>query len=586
MVAALWRVISLRWGRLAAGCTAALFFAVPLLLALPLALNEAWTKDAWRDLLADPQWPLALWLSLRTAMLSTAVAFGLTLALVAHLHGTVLWARLGAGLGPMLAVPHAAFAIGLAWLVAPAGWTARALAPLAGWDSPPPWTTVNDPQGWALTTVLVLKELPFLLWSALALFNRPEVAQTLRREIAVARTLGYSPRAWWWRVGWLMWLPRLAWPVLAVLAYGLTVVDLALLVGPGSPPTMAVLTWQGLSDANIARNAQSAASAWLLSALLAALVLTFWALWKVSRKLWLRRATRGDRPAASAATTATTATTASASPASTAVRPHPVAKAVLAILALIYAAVAASLVVLSVAGVWRFPAMWPDIISLAHWGQVTSSLGTVGFTAALGVLAGASALLLTVAWLEAAPTHWDRNITPLVLAPLVLPQLLLMVGLYQGALWLHLDGTVWGLWWVHGLMLLPYVFTALAPAWRSFDQRYESAALAMGRSRWAFWWHVKWPLLAAPLASALAIGFAVSVAQYLSTQFIGAGRHATLTTEAVTLASGGQRSMSAAFALLQALLPALGFALAHWVGRRAARSVGSSVTSVATTSAA
>ena len=126
---------------------------------------------------------------------------------------------------------------------------------------------------------------------------------------------------------------------------------------------------------------------------------------------------------------------------------------------------------------------------------------------------------------------------PLVLAPLVLPQLLLLVGLYRGALALQLDGTLVGLAWVHLLMVLPYAFTALAPAWRSFDRRYEWSALTLGRSRRAFWWQVKGPLLAAPLASALAIGFAVSVAQYLSTQFIGAGRHATLTTEAVTLAS-------------------------------------------------
>lgn len=79
---------------------------------------------------------------------------------------------------------------------------------------------------------------------------------------------------------------------------------------------------------------------------------------------------------------------------------------------------------------------------------------------------------------------------------------------------------------------------------------------------------MKGPLLAAPLASALAIGFAVSVAQYLATQFIGAGRHGTLTTEAVTLASGGQRNLAAAFGLLQALLPALAFGIAARVGRR------------------
>ena len=70
------------------------------------------------------------------------------------------------------------------------------------------------------------------------------------------------------------------------------------------------------------------------------------------------------------------------------------------------------------------------------------------------------------------------------------------------------------------------------------------------------------------MAAALAVGFAVSVAQYLPTQFIGAGRHATVTTEAVTLASGGQRHAAAAFALLHALLPLAGFALAAAVALR------------------
>jgi putative thiamine transport system permease protein len=45
----------------------------------------------------------------------------------------------------------------------------------------------------------------------------------------------------------------------------------------------------------------------------------------------------------------------------------------------------------------------------------------------------------------------------------------------------------------------------------------------------------------ASLLAALAVGFAVSVAQYLPTLFVGAGRFNTVTTEAVTLASGGQR---------------------------------------------
>jgi putative thiamine transport system permease protein len=541
---------AVRTGRGLARFAAGLLFALPIAAALPLAVNEGLSAGAWHALLDDPQLPRALTLSVFTALASTVLATAVTLWIVTHLHGTKAWARLASALGPMLALPHAAFAIGLAWLIAPAGAIARLIAPLAGWSTPPQWVTVNDPQGITLVAVLLFKELPFLIWSVLALLARPEVAAALQRQIAVARTLGYRPRAWLWRVGWLEWAPRLAWPVIAVLAYGLTVVDLALIVGPGSPPTLAVLAWQGLTDANVARNTQGAAAALLLTAVLALLVAAGAGVTRMLGRWARRRATDGvreprprtDRPVA--------------------------AQAALGLVAALYAAVVLALGVLSVAGVWTFPARWPQVLSVAAWEQVVISAPTVGFTAALALAASASAVVLTLAWLEAAPVRWDGRITPLVLAPLVIPQLLLMVGLYRGALALHIDGSAFALGWVHTLMVLPYTFTALAPAWRSFDHRLEWTALALGRSRLVFWWRVKWPLLAAPLASALAIGFAVSVAQYLATQFIGAGRHATVTTEAVTLASGGQRTLAAAFALLQALLPALGFGLAALVQRR------------------
>ena len=80
-------------------------------------------------------------------------------------------------------------------------------------------------------------------------------------------------------------------------------------------------------------------------------------------------------------------------------------------------------------------------------------------------------------------------------------------------------------------------------------------------------WRVKWPLLKRALASAWAVGFAVSVAQYLPTLFVGAGRWATVTTEAVTLASGGQRSLMSAYAALQMVLPWIAFGVASGLGR-------------------
>lgn len=544
------------WARAAVWAAAIGLFVLPLVGGLVAALDQALAAEAWQDLRSDPQLPRALGATLTSALASTTIALVLTLLLTTWLHATPHWPRLAARLAPMLAVPHAAFAIGLAWLVAPSGAVARLLAPLAGWTAPPAWATVHDPQALLLTAVLVLKELPFLLWNMAALLARPEVALQLRAQTALGRSLGWAPHALWWRVLWPLWLPRLAWPLWAVLAYSLTVVDLALIVGPSTPPTLAALAYGDLADPSPLRQQRGAAAAVLLALLLAASGTLAWLAWRGLRRPWLRWAVSGRRPEVAV------------SPAAGGLAAG-AGRGIAAVLAAVYVLVGGALALLSVAGVWTFPSWTPQVWTLDAWRQVVASAGTVGFTLVLAVLASGSALLLVVAWFEATSARWDARATAFVLAPLVLPGLLLMAGLYRGALTLQLDGTLAGLWWVHLLVVLPYVFITLQPAWRGFDRRYEVTALTLGRSRPAFWWRVKWPLLAAPLASALAVGFAVSVAQFLATQFLGAGRHATVTTEAVTLASGGQRTLAAAFAVLQALLPLAAFALAQrWQRRR------------------
>lgn len=535
---------ALRGLSLAAG---ALGVALPLAAALALALHEALDGPAWRALIAGPQWPGALRGTLVSALLGTALALAGAMALVMRWHGTPVWQRLATTLAPLLAVPHAAFAIGLAWLIAPTGALARSLAPLAGWVDPPGWQTVNDRWGLGLAAVLALKELPFLLWSLLALLSRPELAQRLQAEARMARSLGYGQRAWWWRAGWPQLLPLLGGPLLAVLAYGLTVVDLALIIGPAQPPTLAVLAWSDLQDAGAARNARGAAGALALALLLAAVAGLLWATGRWLSVAHRRWALRGRRPAVGA----------------------PPRRAVgLAALRGLYAAVLLVLLLLSLAGPWPFPAAWPAGWTAAAWQQVLASAGTLGFTAALAAAASVLALGLNIAWLESTPPRWDRRVAPWVLLPLVLPPLLLTAGLYRGALALRLDGSVAALLWGHVLFVLPYTWLLLQPAWRDLDPRYRQTALSLGRSRWAWRWQVQRPLLAAPLAAAAAVAFAASVAQFLPTQMLGAGRHPTLTTEAVTQASGGDRRLAAAFALLQALLPLAAFALAR---RRAFR---------------
>ena len=533
----------------------ALLIATPILGTVGSAIVEALNAQAWRLMLDDPQLPRALAMTLWTGLAATSLSVALSAWLLSRSFPGPLWARTVKALPAMLAVPHAAFAIGLAFLIAPSGWLLRAFSPWAtGFDAPPPWPTTQDPWGLGLIAVLVAKEVPFLLWAAATQLQRADTAARWTRELDVARSMGYAPRTAWWRVLWPQLWPRLAGPALAVLAYSLTVVDMALVIGPTSPPTLAVLAWQWLLDADATINAQGAAAAWLLGGVVAVLAGGLWALRGGLRRRgrWVS-GKRGKHRKSKGRVAFLLPPIATSYPSFT--------------LAALYLAVMLALAVGSVSGVWPFPLLWPESLSLQGWQSVFTSASTLWTTAVLAAVSSVTALVWAVAWLECAPPAWDARLRRLIYLPLVLPSVLWVVGLHRLCLAWGIDARWPGLWLVHSLAAAPYVLIALSPAYLGFDGRYGQIAASLQKSRLTFLLRIKWPLLKASLWAALAVGFAVSVAQYLPTLFVGAGRFATVTTEAVTLASGAQRSLTAAYAWLQWLLPALMFGVAAGLGR-------------------
>jgi putative thiamine transport system permease protein len=411
---------------------------------------------------------------------------------------------------------------------------------------PPPWATTQDPWGLGLIAVLVFKEIPFLLWAAATQLQRAEVAQRWGRELLLARSLGYSAPSAWWRVVWPQLWPRLRWPLLAVLAYSLTVVDMALIIGPTSPPTLAVLAWQWLLHTDPALNTQGVAAAWLLCAVLAGTAGVAALVWRVpQRAFWRQRWCLGERGKTGAN----------------------LGSMGFGLLLGVYGLVMLALGVGSVAGLWPFPDLLPETLSWHAWALVGGSLPTLGTTISLGIASACMALLWSVAWLEWAPLGWDRRLRPVLYLPLVLPPVLWVAGVHGLSVRLGLDARWAGLWLAHTLAAVPYVLIALSPAYLGFEVRHQQVCASLGLGRMVFLWRVKWPLLRAALSAGFAIGFAVSVAQYLPTVFVGAGRFATVTTEAVTLAAGAQRSLTSAYALLQWGLPLLLWAWAARWGR-------------------
>ena len=176
------------------------------------------------------------------------------------------------------------------------------------------------------------------------------------------------------------------------------------------------------------------------------------------------------------------------------------------------------------------------------------------------------AVALTIACLESetrrgrTPTH--RALWLLYL-PLLVPQIAFLYGFQVLLVKFELDGTWLAVAWAHLVFVLPYAFLSLADPWRALDPRYARSAAALGASPRAVLWRVRLPMLLKPLLLAFALGCAVSVGQYLSTLFAGAGRVATLTTEAVTLSSGADPRVMGVYAILQALIPLVVYAAAR-----------------------
>lgn len=493
--------------------------------------------------------PLAL--SLWTAGASTALAAWATnLILARTMHTPRHHGWLASALGWALATPHLAFALALGWLIAPTGWLWRVISQSTDWPQQPlDWTITHDPFGFTLIAVLFFKELPFLLWVGLAEWQRPDQQLSWHRQWSAAQTWGYSPwRAWKLAVAPDLWT-RLRWPTVAVWAYGMGVVDVAMAIGPTTRPTAAVQAWRWINDANPdIQHSGFVLSLWLSGLVAGGAFVMARAPWRALSLVPLAQAPQRHKPVSWWWMKA-------------------IAKAPASVAAL-YVVLLALSAILSLSLWWPFPQVWPSSWSTRAWATVAQSADVVVTTLSLAVLSTAASMLMMVAWFEAAPKRWFSLTHAWALAWLICPPLMWLWGVYQLALMVNLQGTWSAVFIGHVLAVLPYVVLTLGPTYASFDDRYTQAAATLGHGYWSQRWQVKWPLMAGPLWRAAAIGFAVSVAQYLPTQWLGGGRIATLTTEALSQSSGGQRNISAAWALAQWVLPMLVFV---WSTRRAKR---------------
>lgn len=475
---------------------------------------------------------------------TTLVALGFTALFVAGYVGHPAFARVRRLISPLLAVPHAAAAFGLAFLIAPSGFLIRLAAPvIPGLERPPDLLIVHDPMGLAMMAGLIVKEIPFLLLVSLAALPQTGHAGAMR----LARSFGYGRVAGFFYFVWPKLYGQIRLAVIAVIAYSTSVVDVAFILGPQLPATLPVRLTEWMNDPDLSmRHLASAGAVLQLAATLIA-ILAWLGLERIGGVLVANFRDRGRRLARDRwlRRTALGGMTASA--------------------ALVFSAIAI-LALWSVAGLWQFPDLMPQTLTLRSWAQALPRIWPpLATTLVVALAATAIAVVLVILSLSRElETGKGRGARALLLLylPLIVPQISFMFGLQYLAILTGVEASLFGLVAAHLIFVLPYVFLSLSDPWRAHDRRYDAIAAGLGMSRTRTLVSVRLPMLLRAVLTAAAVGFAVSIGQYLPTVLIGTGRLTTLTSEAVALSSGGNRRVIGVYAFLQTVLPFLGFAIA------------------------
>lgn len=497
----------------------------------------------------------AMGLSLFVGLSATTLAVLCTHATLAACYTSRWFAPLAWQSRLVLVAPHVAIALSIAFLFTPSGLIMRWLSPgITGWTSPPDYLFPQDPFGLALILGLAVKEFPFLLGLAIAQLGQIQP----RPALHAAASMGYGPL----RAFILVISPRLAtrlrFPVYVALAYAISSVDQALVLGSASAPVLSVRLLQWFNDPDLDARFPLAAGAVVLVGLTGIGFGLWWLGERVLAGFVRYGAASGRRMG----------------PVDALMR----AGAGLGILALVLTTIGLfGLGLNAFAAHWRFPDDWPAGFSPMIFADAMKSVApAAGASAAFALAAAVFSVLWVLAALEASQFYprLATTLHVLMFVPLVVPDISLLFGLSGFWSALRLDGQWMTVLWAHLLFTIPYSWLILAGPFRNFDEGMVVSARLLGAGRWGAFWRVKIPALAAPILAAFGIAALVSASLYLPTLFAGGGRITTLATESIALAQSGDRRLLGALALAMMVLPLIaveGSALApKWLLRNRA----------------
>lgn len=176
----------------------------------------------------------------------------------------------------------------------------------------------------------------------------------------------------------------------------------------------------------------------------------------------------------------------------------------------------------------------PQGFSLRWYGEVLSSPGWLVSFQLSGLLA-LLVVITTVAIATPAGYALSRRRIPgrsviagIALAPLLVPEVIIALGLLYYLQGLHLINTTEGLWLAHSLIALPYALRAIMVSAAGLDPALERAAASLGAGRTRTFWTVTLPLMRPGIVAGAVFAAVTSLGEIAITALISGANTVTV----------------------------------------------------------
>ncbi|MGE3874941.1 MAG: ABC transporter permease [Parvibaculaceae bacterium] len=162
-----------------------------------------------------------------------------------------------------------------------------------------------------------------------------------------------------------------------------------------------------------------------------------------------------------------------------------------------------------------------------HPGYMRSFMNTLivgiavsGFTMVLGTMAALAVVR--------GKLRYGKEISSVIMAPLIMPQIILAIGIFPILAGFDLIGSRLGVIVSHTAVALPLVFMTVSASLRGYSQSMELAAMTLGANNWQTFVHVTFPMIRLGMVVGGIFAFAFSFDEIIIALFLTDASSVTL----------------------------------------------------------